>query len=154
MFQDQKDLLSAFDAHGVRYLIAGGYAVIYHAQPRFTKDLDLFIQADPGNAKAVFDALAEFGAPLQNVLPEELAEKGSFFRFGQDPQAIDILPDLPGVDFNSAWERRVEVVVDEGTGLKAFFLSRQAARSCRCGRYPPGSRRPRVNRARRSWQVV
>jgi hypothetical protein len=39
MVQDYKDLLSAFHAHGVRYLIVGGYAVIYHAQPRFTKDI-------------------------------------------------------------------------------------------------------------------
>src|ERR1035438_6273762 len=47
MYQDYKDLLSAFHAHGVRYLIVGGYAVIFHAQPRFTKDIDLFIGA-PG----------------------------------------------------------------------------------------------------------
>ena len=51
MFQDYKDLLSAFNAHGVRYLIVGGYAVIFHAQPRFTKDIDLFIQADPANGR-------------------------------------------------------------------------------------------------------
>ena len=50
MFQDYKDLLSAFHAHGVKYLIVGGYAVILHAQPRFTKDLDFFIKADPDNA--------------------------------------------------------------------------------------------------------
>jgi hypothetical protein len=46
MYQDYKDLLSAFNAHGVRYLIVGGYAVIFHAQPRFTKDIDIFIKAD------------------------------------------------------------------------------------------------------------
>ena len=52
MYQDYKDLLSAFNAHGVRYLVVGGYAVIYHAQPRFTKDIDLFIKADAANASA------------------------------------------------------------------------------------------------------
>jgi len=46
MYQDYKDHLSAFHAHGVKYLIVGGYAVIFHAQPRFTKDIDLFIKAD------------------------------------------------------------------------------------------------------------
>ncbi len=61
MYQDYKDLLSAFHAHGVKYLIVGGYAVIFHAQPRFTKDLDFFIGADPGNANATFAALASFG---------------------------------------------------------------------------------------------
>jgi hypothetical protein len=65
MYQDYKDLLSAFHAHGVRYLIVGAYAVIFHAQPRFTKDIDLFIQADPTNAQATYAALAAFGAPLE-----------------------------------------------------------------------------------------
>ena len=70
MYQDYKDLLSAFHAHGVRYLVVGAYAVIYHAQPRFTKDIDLFIKADPANAQATYAALAAFGAfgaPLQGI---------------------------------------------------------------------------------------
>ena len=124
MYQDYKDLLSAFHAHGVRYLIVGGYAVIFHAQPRFTKDIDLFIKADAANAQATYDALAEFGAPLQGVRPEEFADRSSFFRFGRDPRGFDILPDLPGVDFDGAWERRVEAVIDGKSGLTAFFISK------------------------------
>jgi hypothetical protein len=83
MYQDYKDLLSAFHAHGVKYLVVGAYAVIFHAQPRFTKDLDLFIKADPGNAQATYDALAEFGAPLQGIRPKEFADRANFFRFGR-----------------------------------------------------------------------
>ena len=124
MYQDYKDLLSAFHAHGVRYLIVGGYAVIFHAQPRFTKDIDVFIKADPANAQAVYAALAEFGAPLQNIRPEDFGDRGSFFRFGRDPRGFDILPDLPGVDFDAAWERRVEGVIGPESGLKAFFISK------------------------------
>ena len=124
MYQDYKDLLSAFRAHGVRYLVVGGYAVIFHAQPRFTKDIDLFIKADLANAAATYAALAGFGAPLQGIRPEEFAERGSFFRFGHDPRGFDILPDIPGVDFDAAWERRVEGLIDEKTGLKAFFISK------------------------------
>ena len=125
MFQDYKDLLSAFNAHGVRYLIVGGYAVIFHSQPRFTKDIDLFIQADPANAQAVYDALAAFGASLEGVHPEEFANRGNFFRFGRDPRGFDLLPDLPGVDFESAWMRRVEGVIDPETKLMAHFISAQ-----------------------------
>jgi len=125
MYQDYKDLLSAFHAHGVRYLIVGGHAVIYHTQPRFTKDMDLFIKADPANAQATYAALAEFGAPLQGVRAEDFADRGSFFRFGREPRGIDILPDIPGVDFDTAWERRVEDVIDPATGLTAFFISRE-----------------------------
>ena len=124
MFQDHKDLLSAFQSRGVRYLIVGGYAVSYHAQPRFTKDIDLLIQADPANGSAIYAALTDFGAALEGVRPEEFVERGIFFRFGNDPQTIDILADLPGVEFNAAWERRVEVTIDETRGLKAYFIGR------------------------------
>jgi len=101
----------------------GAYAVIYHAQPRFTKDIDLFIKADPANAQATYDALAAFGAPFLGIRPEDFAERGTFFRFGHDPHTFDILPDIPGVDFESTWERRVECVIDPQSGLKAFFIS-------------------------------
>src|SRR5580698_6868614 len=123
MYQDYKDLLSAFHAHGVRYLIVGAYAVIFHAQPRFTKDIDIFIQADPANARATYAALAAFEAPLEGIRPEDFAGPGSFFRFGRDPHGFDILPEIPGVDFDAAWERRVEGVIDPESGLKANFIS-------------------------------
>jgi len=123
MYQDYKDLLSAFHAHGVRYLVVGGYAVIFHAQPRFTKDIDLFIKADPANAQATFAALASFGVPLQGIGPEDFAQQGAFFRFGRNPHGIDLLPDIPGIDFESAWERRVEGAIDPKSGLKAYFIS-------------------------------
>jgi len=123
MYQDFKDLLPAFHAHGVKYLIVGGYAVIFHAQPRTTKDIDLLIQADPANAQATYGALKEFGMPLGDIRAEDFAKRGNFFRFGYEPRCVDILPDIPGVDFESAWERRVEGVIDPNTGLKAFFIS-------------------------------
>ncbi len=106
MYQDYKDLLSVFQSHGVKYLVVGGFAVIYHSQPRFTKDMDLFIKADPANAKATWAALAEFGAPLEGVRPEDFTDSNSFFRFGCEPKGFDILPAIPGVDFDAAWQRR------------------------------------------------
>ncbi len=125
MNQDYKDLLSAFHAHGVRYLIVGGYAVIFHAQPRFTNDLDLFIKADSANAQATYAALSTFGAPLRSIRPQDFADRSTFFRFGREPQSIDILPDIPGVDFDDAWERRVEAILDPASGLKGYFISRE-----------------------------
>jgi len=70
MYQDYKDLLSAFQSHGVKYLVVGGFAVIYHSQPRFTKDMDLFIKADHENAKATYAAIVEFGASLEGISPK------------------------------------------------------------------------------------
>jgi hypothetical protein len=125
MYQDYKDLMFAFHAHGVKYLIVGAYAVIYHAQPRFTKDIDLFIKADPANAQATCAALAAFGAALEGIRPEDFADRSSFFRFWREPHGFHILPDVPGIDFDAAWERRVEDVIDPASGLKASFISRE-----------------------------
>jgi hypothetical protein len=101
----------------------GGLAVIYHSQPRFTKDMDLFVQADPENAEAIYAALAQFGAPLAGIRPEDFTDPNIFFRFGREPRGFDILVSIPGVDFDAAWERRVDAVIDTSTGLKANFIS-------------------------------
>ncbi|HLY62140.1 MAG TPA: DUF6036 family nucleotidyltransferase [Terriglobia bacterium] len=124
MHQDFKDLLSAFNAHGVKYLIIGGYAVSLHAQPRATKDIDIFIKADLTNAKSVYAALADFGAPVESVEIDDLADSSSFIRFGQEPMAVDIHPAIPGVAFDTAWENRVEAIIEPQSGVKAFFISR------------------------------
>jgi hypothetical protein len=124
MFDDFKELLSAFNAHNVKYLIVGGYAVSFHAQPRATKDLDLFIKADPVNAKAAYAALAGFGAPIESINVEDLSNPQKFIRFGREPFAVDILPGIDGVAFDEAWDRRVEGVIDAVTGLSAHFISK------------------------------
>jgi hypothetical protein len=76
------------------------------------------------NAQATYASLADFGVALESVRPEEFADRSSFFRFGRDPRSFDILPDLPGVDFDAAWERRIEGVIDAQSGFKAFFISK------------------------------
>jgi hypothetical protein len=85
MFKDFKELLSAFNAHSVKYLIVGGYAVSLHAQPRATKDLDIFIKADPANAQAAYAALASFGAPLSSITMVDLADPHKFIRLDNRP---------------------------------------------------------------------
>ena len=125
MYPDFKELLSVLSAHRVKYLIVGAYAVSIHAQPRATKDLDVWVQANASNAEALFAALAQFGAPLKELVPADFAKPGPFFRLGREPVAVDILTDIPGVEFDAAWQRRVEDVVDPASGLKANFISRE-----------------------------
>jgi hypothetical protein len=96
MYQDYKDLLSAFQSHGVKYLVVGGFAVIYYSQPRYTKDIDIFIKADRENATAIYAALAQFGVPFQGIALEDFTDPNSFFRFGSEPKGFDILPSIPG----------------------------------------------------------
>jgi hypothetical protein len=92
-------------------------------QPRATKDIDILIKPEPENAKAIYAALTKFGAPLEGLTPADFAERGPFFRMGRDPVAVDILSEIPGVDFDAAWERRVEHMIDTASGLKANFIS-------------------------------
>jgi hypothetical protein len=123
MHQDFKELLSAFNAGQVRYLIVGGYAVSYHAQPRATKDLDILIGADAENSKAVYAALAKFGVPIEGMSARDFAEPDNFFRMGTPPVMVDIMPKISGVEFEEAWSRRVDVQLDDG--LSVPFISRQ-----------------------------
>lgn len=124
MYPDFKELLSVLNAHNVKYLVVGAYAVSVHAQPRATKDLDILIKPDVENAKAVYSALAEFGAPLENLTAADFAERGPFFHMGRAPLAIDILTEIPGIDFDTAWSDRIVDLIDPG-GLKANFISRE-----------------------------
>ena len=66
MLSDYTELLSILNAHRVKYLVIGAYAVAIHAQPRATKDIDILVKADAENARAVFAALAAFSALLEN----------------------------------------------------------------------------------------
>lgn len=125
MFDDLKELLSVFNEQGVKYLIVGGYAVSFHAQPRATKDLDLFVKADLENATIARNALIGFGAPLSDISAHDLANPSNFIRFGREPLAVDILPGIDGVDFDEAWEHRVIGLIDKESGLTAYFISKE-----------------------------
>jgi hypothetical protein len=82
MHKDFKDLLSAFNARNVRYMIVGGYAYARYTEPRTTKDLDLFVRPDPGNAPSVFQALAEYGTPVGDTTVADLAAPSTVIQIG------------------------------------------------------------------------
>ena len=111
MTEDLKELLRAFNAHAVKYLVVGGYAFGVHAEPRATKDLDLFIRSDEENSKAVFRALSQYGAPLAGLTPADFTD-GTIFQIGQPPARVDILQHIDGVTFDEAWEHRIRGAID------------------------------------------
>jgi hypothetical protein len=102
--RDFEDILQLFAEHHVRYLIVGGLAFIYHAKPRYTKDIDLWIDAAPDNVAKVNRALVEFGSPelIDPARPDEILQLGA------DPNRIDLLRDIIDLDFAAAWDRRIE----------------------------------------------
>jgi len=101
--QDFEDLLALLEEHGVRYLIIGGLAFIYHAKPRYTKDMDLWIGPHAENVARANRALAEFGSPhlLDPDRPDEILQ------LGVAPNRIDLLRET-GLDFDPVWEDRIE----------------------------------------------
>lgn len=118
---DFKELLKIFEKFKIRYLIVGGYAVMKYSEPRFTKDLDLFIATDQDNASGVYSALKEFGAPLKNLSSADFAQKGYFYQLGIPPLRVDIMMSIPGIEFDEVWKNREVVELDD---LKIFFISR------------------------------
>jgi hypothetical protein len=105
---DFSELLEAFNAAGVEYLLIGGMAFGFHAEPRYTKDLDLWIRPTRENADRAFAALRTFGAPLAGVSPSDLIDPTSYFAMGVPPNRIDVLNAIEGIDFERAWPHRVQ----------------------------------------------
>lgn len=119
---DFSDLLKLFNSNGVRYMVIGEYAFVQYAEPRYTKDLDLWISTDAVNASAAYKALREFGAPLAGLTENDFSIEGYFYQIGVPPIRVDILMGIPGLEFDDAWQRRFEVDFD---GLSVTFISRE-----------------------------
>lgn len=105
--KDFEDLLHHLNTAQAKYLVAGAYAVIFHTEPRYTKDLDIWIQPTRENAEKVYKALKNFGAPLQNLSIEDLMNPKMVYQIGIEPNRIDILMGVGKFPFEEAWRNRV-----------------------------------------------
>ena len=103
---DYESLFKTLNKFRIKYLLIGGYAVIYHTEPRYTKDIDIWISPDSNDVERVYEALSAFGAPLKSMSPEDFKDKKMIFQMGVAPVRIDILVDIPGVKFEKAWKNR------------------------------------------------
>ncbi|MGI8788560.1 MAG: nucleotidyltransferase [Pyrinomonadaceae bacterium] len=120
MNSDFKELLKIFAERKVKYLVIGGYAVAKHAEPRYTKDLDVWIGNSRENAERVFQSLKEFGAPLTDISVEDFTRSTLVFQIGIEPSRIDILMGLKDLNFDECWERRATAAVGE---IEIHFIS-------------------------------
>ena len=107
MNPDFVDLLRAFVAADVRFLIVGAYALALHGRPRATGDLDVWVDATPENAARVMRALEAFGAPLAEISADDFAREGVTYQIGVPPGRIDILTELTGLPFAEGWADRM-----------------------------------------------
>ena len=110
-----RELLQALNEYEVEYLIVGGYAVMKYTEPRYTKDLDVWVHNSADNSMKLFQALAKFGAPLKldGVTPETFTGQMVVYQIGVAPVRVDILTNIDGVQFGEAWPRRVQSIFFE-----------------------------------------
>lgn len=112
MLADWIELCELFNAHEVEYLLVGGQAVIAHGYPRLTKDMDLWLRPTAENGTRVLKALKDFGASPPNFTPARFEAPDTLIMLGNEPFRVDLLTDIPGVNFGEAWRHREEVVLD------------------------------------------
>ncbi len=117
-----KELLQLLNEFEVEYLIVGGFAVMKYGEPRYTKDLDVWVHNSAQNSLRLVEALKKFGAPIEHdgITAGTFTEKQIVYQIGVAPVRIDILTEITGVEFSKAWEERVA-----GTffGIPAHFIS-------------------------------
>ena len=121
VYPDFKELLLAFNANNVEYMIVGAHALAAHGHVRATKDLDLWVRPEKSNAERVLQALSDYGAPLSELTVDDLIKKETIFQIGRSPLRIDVITDIDGVDFAEAWPDRLETSFG---GVPAFVISR------------------------------
>jgi predicted nucleotidyltransferase len=119
---DWREFFAALLAHDVRFVVIGALAVAAHAEPRFSEDLDVFVEASASNARKLRAALVAFG--FGDAVPKvtELAKAGPIWMLGRKPLRIDILTEISGVSWKQAWAGRVAVAID---GMQLPVLGRE-----------------------------
>jgi len=110
---DFREFIESLNVNGVRYLVVGGYAVALHGHPRYTQDIDVWIQRDEENAARLIRALADFGFGSLELGVEDFLVPDQIVQLGYAPNRIDILTTLPGVEFKPCYASRVEVQLAE-----------------------------------------
>lgn len=104
--KDFAELLRSFNRRGVRYCIVGAFAVGFHAVPRYTKDLDIWVEPTEGNGQRICLALQDFGFGSLKIVPQDFSKKGRFIQLGYEPVRVDLITSIPGVTFDQAWEHK------------------------------------------------
>ena len=117
--RDFKEFIKSLNDRGVRYLVVGGYAVAFHGYPRYTGDMDVWVEPTEENAQRLIEALEDFGFASLGLKKEDFLEPDQIVQLGYPPCRIDIFTSLPGVEFGPCYQARVE---EEIGGIKVNFV--------------------------------
>ena len=102
--KDFEELLGLFNKHKVRYCIIGAFAVGFYGYPRYTKDIDIFVEPSLQNGKKIVEALVEFGFKQYNLFPDDFSRLGKIIQLGYEPIRVDIVTSIQGCGFKQVWE--------------------------------------------------
>lgn len=119
LFEDFRDFVSLLNEYGVDYMVVGGYALAMHGQPRYTGDLDIWIDISENNATLMEAVIKDFGMGSLGLVANDFLKPGYITQIGHPPLRIDILNDIDGLTFAEAKENRQVLDVD---GLDVFYI--------------------------------
>ena len=118
--KDLKEFIESLNSNGVEYLIVGAYAVAFHGRPRLTGDIDFFVSHTRENAQRIAKAVADFSSGCITFDVNQLQQPDQMIRIGNEPNRVDILTSVSGVEFDDAWSTRIAAPLD---GVSTFFIS-------------------------------
>ena len=119
---DLREFIELLNALKVRYIVVGAFAVAYHGYPRYTADIDLFIERSSENAQAILNVIKQFGFGDLGLSSEDFLQEDQVIQLGVAPNRIDLLTFLSGIDFQEAWDARVQ---GEIAGLSVPIISKE-----------------------------
>lgn len=117
--RDFKEFIQSLNANEVRYLVVGGYAVAFHGHPRYTKDLDIWLEKSHANAVRVIEALRQFGFGSLDLKPGDFEEPDQVIQLGYPPNRIDLLTMADGVQFSECYSNKVIFTI---SGVNVNFI--------------------------------
>ena len=118
--KDFKEFIALLNEHKVKYLVVGGYAVNFHGYPRYTKDIDLWIWLNKRNAQKMMKVLKDFGFEGIGLMEEDFMNTSNIIQLGYEPNRIDLMVDVDGLDFDDCFPRKKQEVLD---GVSVNFIS-------------------------------
>lgn len=120
--KDFREFIELLNENSVRYLVVGGYAVGFHGYPRYTKDLDIWIDTGVENAERLVQALNLFGFESVGFKKEDFLNPGEFTQLGYPPNTIDIITSCEGVEFSICYASKMKIEID---GLIVYFIDQE-----------------------------
>ena len=110
--RDFREFIQSLNGNQVRYLVVGGYAVAFHGHPRYTRDLDVWIEGSPENAALLLKALDQFGFGSLGLSESDLTAPDQVIQLGYPPARIDLMTTTEGVEFGTCYAARIEAEVE------------------------------------------